>query len=311
LTIPFFLYNLFFKVSLNMKKPLNFLYSELKLTSRLLKESLSRGLVYFLGFSLFLFFGSIGFSFLGLFGQRIDQVKATSLELENRILAGKLLDLEFFQSELDKEIKELSQMEQKVHSLLRLKSEGSREQNDETQLLVEDNGFYPETKMRDIDRLVDEVRGEKEGFEYIYQKLIQKKDFLDHTPSVYPVNGYISRGFGIEPDPFTGEMGLHQGLDIVADIGTPVIAAAKGRVSFVGWRKGLGKLVTLDHGNGYKSSYGHLSVILVQDHQEVERGEVIGRVGNTGYSTGPHLHYEVHLKGRLVNPQPYLWGGRY
>jgi murein DD-endopeptidase MepM/ murein hydrolase activator NlpD len=294
-----------------MKKPLNFLYSELKVTFRLLKKSISRGLVYFLGFSLFLFFGSIGFSFLGLFGQRIDQVKATSLELENRILAGKLLDLEFFQNELDKEIKELRNMELKVHGLLGLKSEVLRVQRDENQLLIEDNEFYPESKIADIDELIDKVRDEKERFGYIYQKLTQKKDFLDHTPSVYPVNGYISRGFGIEPDPFTGEMGLHPGLDIVADLGTPVIATAKGKVSFVGWQKGLGKLVTVDHGNGYKSSYGHLSVILVQSHQEVERGEIIGRVGNTGYSTGPHLHYEIYLKGRLVNPQPYLWGGRF
>ncbi|MDP3025742.1 MAG: peptidoglycan DD-metalloendopeptidase family protein [candidate division Zixibacteria bacterium] len=294
-----------------MRKPLDLLYSELKVTFRLLKRSLPKGLNYFLVFSLFLFISSISFSFLGFFGQRIDQVKATSLELENRILAGKLLDLEFFQSELDKEIKELSQMEQNIRSFLGLKTERIRELEDENQFLIENNGLYPEVKMTDLDRLIDEIKGEKEGFEHIYQKLIQKKDFLDHTPSVYPVNGYISRGFGIEPDPFSGEMGLHQGLDIVADIGTPVIAAAKGRVSFVGWRKGLGKLVTLDHGNGYQSSYGHLSVILVQDHQEVERGEVIGRVGNTGYSTGPHLHYEVHLKGRLVNPQPYLWGGRF
>lgn len=294
-----------------MKKPLDFLYSELKVTFRLLKESLSKGLAYFLSFSLFLLLGSIGFSFLGFFGQRIDQVRATSLELENRVLAGKLLDLEFFQTELDKEIKELGQMEQKVRGLLGLRSEGQKGEKDETQVASEDYGFYQDAKIVDIDQLVDEVKGERKEFEYIYQKLSQKKDFLDHTPSVYPVEGYISRGFGIEPDPFTGEMGLHQGLDIVADLGTPVIAAADGRVSFVGWQKGLGKLVTVDHGNGYKSSYGHLSVILVQDHQEVRRGEVIGRVGNTGYSTGPHLHYEIYLKGRLVNPQPYLWGGRF
>jgi murein DD-endopeptidase MepM/ murein hydrolase activator NlpD len=100
-------------------------------------------------------------------------------------------------------------------------------------------------------------------------------------------------------------------LDIVADIGTPIIAPARGKVSFVGWQKGLGKLVTIDHGNGYETFYGHLSVILIQSREEVERGEIIGRVGNTGYSTGPHLHYEVHLKGRAVNPQSYLWGGRY
>lgn len=109
-----------------MKKPLDFLYSELKVTFRLLKESLSKGLAYFLSFSLFLLLGSIGFSFLGFFGQRIDQVRATSLELENRVLAGKLLDLEFFQTELDKEIKELGQMEQKVRGLLGLRVRGAK-----------------------------------------------------------------------------------------------------------------------------------------------------------------------------------------
>jgi murein DD-endopeptidase MepM/ murein hydrolase activator NlpD len=294
-----------------MRKPLNFLYSEFKITIRLLKESLSKGLVYFLGFSLFLLTGSISFSFLGYFGQRVDQIKAVKLESENKILAGRLLDLEFFLNQLGKEIKELGYMEQNIRSFFSPKLSRVTDFAERDQIILDNTALYVENKVRDIDRLIGEIRNEKEGFEYIYTKLNQKKELLEHTPSIYPVDGYISRGFGIVPDPFTGKVGLHQGLDIVADIGTPIIATARGKVSFVGWQKGLGKLVTIDHGSGFETFYGHLSVILVQSREEVERGEIIGRVGNTGYSTGPHLHYEVHLKGRAVNPQSYLWGGRY
>ncbi len=294
-----------------MRKPLNFLYSELKVTIGLLTESLSKGLVYFLGFSLFLLIGSIGFSFLGYFGQRVDQVKAIKLESENKILAGKLLDLEFFLGKLGTEINELGYMEQNIRSFFSPKPSRVSDFAERDQIILDNTVLYAENKVRDIDRLIDKIRDEKEGFEYIYENLNQKKELLEHTPSIYPVDGYISRGFGVVPDPFTGEIGLHQGLDIVADVGTPIIAPARGKVSFVGWQKGLGKLVTIDHGNGYETFYGHLSVILVQSREEVERGEIIGRVGNTGYSTGPHLHYEVHLKGRAVNPQSYLWGGRY
>ncbi len=292
-----------------MRKPLNLIYTELKITFRLLNRSLSRSLAYFLGFSLFLFLSSSIFGFLGLFGQRIDQVTATSLELESKVLAGRLLDLKFFQGELEKEVKELSRMERKVRSLIGMKVEGLSGL-EEDRPLITDATLGSELKNEELDELIGEVSAERRGFDDIYQGLIQKKDFLQHTPSIHPVEGYISRGFGMEPDPFTGEIGFHQGVDIVADLGTPVIAPARGKVSFVGWQKGLGKLVSINHGNGYKSYFGHLSVILVQYGQEVERGQVIARVGNTGYSTGPHLHYEVYLKGRTVNPQPYLWGGR-
>lgn len=294
-----------------MRKPLDFLYSELKVTIRLLKGSLSKGFVYFLGFSLFLLVGTISFSFLDFFGQRIDQVKAIKLESENKILAGKLLDLEFFLSRLGQEIKELGYMEQDIKSLFGPKLLRINNFTDRNQIILDNRSPYTESKAKNLDRLIDEIRNEKKGFEYIYENLNQKKELLEHTPSIYPVDGYFSRGFGVVPDPFTGESGLHQGLDMVADMGTPIIAPARGKVSFVGWQKGLGKLVTIDHGNGYKTSYGHLSVILVKSQEEVERGETIGKVGNTGYSTGPHLHYEVHLQGRAVNPQSYLWGGRY
>jgi len=207
-----------------MRKPLNFLYSELKVTIGLLKESLSKGFVYFLGFSLFLLVGTISFSFLDFFGQRIDQVKAIKLESENKILAGKLLDLEFFLSKLGTEINELGYMEQDIRSLFGPNPLKFNNFTDRNQIISESGGFYKENKVRNLDRFIDEIRDEKKGFEYIYEKLNQKKELLEHTPSIYPVDGYFSRGFGVVPDPFTGESGLHQGLDIVADIGTPIMA---------------------------------------------------------------------------------------
>lgn len=290
---------------------ISYLYSLLKDRFRSIRGSLSKGLVFFFSFSLFLFLSSAFFSFLGYYGQRMDQVKALNLEFENNILSGKLIDLEFFQGQLEKEMKELEQIESGIRKILGLKSVRFNHTGDEAQFSIVEHSLHSGIESSELSQLIEKVKMEKEGFEPIYEELIQKKEVFEHTPSIFPVNGYISRGFGMVIDPFTGEESYHQGLDLVGDLGIPVRATAKGRVSFVGWQKGLGKLVRIDHGNGYETLYGHLSVILVQNKEEVKRGRIIGRVGNTGYSTGPHLHYEVHLKNRPVNPQVYLWAGKY
>ena len=116
-------------------------------------------------------------------------------------------------------------------------------------------------------------------------------------------------GVWLRMDPFTGRRQLHRGVDLAIDIGTPVCVTADGVVSQVKRDVGLGKLVKVDHQYGYSTIYAHLSRISVKRGQHVNRGEVIGAVGNTGYSTGPHLHYEVHLEGRPQNPLRYFLGG--
>jgi murein DD-endopeptidase MepM/ murein hydrolase activator NlpD len=121
---------------------------------------------------------------------------------------------------------------------------------------------------------------------------------------VLPLRGAITSRFGFRRHPIFRLRQFHQGLDIAAPRGTPVAAASGGRVLFAGWYGGYGKLVVLDHGQGLSSLYGHLSVILVRPGQIVTRGQVLGRVGSTGYSTGPHLHYEIRQNGRPVNPAP-------
>lgn len=129
---------------------------------------------------------------------------------------------------------------------------------------------------------------------------------LASTPSVWPVMGWLSSSFGYRDDPFTGKRAFHAGLDIATGQGNPVVASADGLVLEVIQDKFLGKNITLSHGNGVTTVYGHLSAFAVKAGQKVRRGTVIGYVGMTGKAVGPHLHYEVHVNGKQVNPYNYI-----
>jgi murein DD-endopeptidase MepM/ murein hydrolase activator NlpD len=158
-----------------------------------------------------------------------------------------------------------------------------------------------------VDALLRLSKFEKEKFADVYSSLVEKKSILDHTPSIIPSQGYMSRGYGMKYDPFTGYKRFHGGLDISNKTGTPVYATADGVVSFSGNTGGdLGRMVTINHGYGYKSRYGHLSKLEVKRGQKVSRGDLIGLMGSTGYSTGPHLHYEVMVNDKRVNPLEYI-----
>ena len=128
-----------------------------------------------------------------------------------------------------------------------------------------------------------------------------------NTPSIWPVSGTLEGGFGGRRNPFGGPgYEFHSGQDIEAPWGAPVSAGASGTVTFVGWQNGYGQLVIVDHGGGLTTRYGHLSHIDVEANQVVERGQLLGKVGSTGRSTGPHLHYEVRINDDPVDPLPYL-----
>ena len=126
-------------------------------------------------------------------------------------------------------------------------------------------------------------------------------------PQVLPASlEFISSGFGFRADPFTGAGAFHPGLDFKGPLGAPIYAAAKGRVSFVGQRSGYGNCVEIDHGNGLITRYAHMSGFRTMVGRDVTPGEVIGLIGSTGRSTGPHLHFEVRINDRPVNPRPFL-----
>lgn len=123
------------------------------------------------------------------------------------------------------------------------------------------------------------------------------------TPTGWPTDGFISSGYGLR---WNGAE-FHQGIDIAAEMGTPIVATADGVVTIAGWNAGgYGNMVDIDHGSGVSTRYGHASAVVVTAGQRVRRGQIIAYVGSTGHSTGPHLHYEVRLSGQPVNPTSYL-----
>ena len=158
----------------------------------------------------------------------------------------------------------------------------------------------------DLFRIERLSKFEEKSLGQLHRILISRKSLLDSTPSIRPVYGYETSGFGFRISPFTGHKQFHEGLDIANRKGTPVIAPANGLVVFTGRRGGFGNLIIIDHGHGITTRFGHLSRIFVKAGQHVKRGERIAAIGNTGRSTGPHLHYEIRLSGVPVNPKRYI-----
>lgn len=155
------------------------------------------------------------------------------------------------------------------------------------------------------EQAVREMEEDQAALEPLIQRLQPSavpKPQVGAAAFVWPLRGPITSRFGVRRHPFFRRRHFHAGVDISAPRGTPVPAAAAGTVIFTGWYGGYGKLVILDHGSGISTLYGHLSAITVSVGQRVTRRQIIGRVGSTGYSTGPHLHYEIRRNGRPINP---------
>ena len=159
---------------------------------------------------------------------------------------------------------------------------------------------------RELQRLELDIAREEGELGHLSTHLKDQQTLLNFTPSVWPVRGWISSRFGYRVSPFTGRRELHKGIDIVNRTGTPVVVTADGQVVFAGYKGGYGKMVVVDHGLGKVTKYGHLSKVAVQNGESVIRGQKLGLLGNTGRSTGPHLHYEVVLNGKVANPVDYL-----
>lgn len=157
-----------------------------------------------------------------------------------------------------------------------------------------------------LDNLLARSRLQKESFNDIVHYLDEKQFLREHTPSIIPVQGWFMSGFGYRIDPFTGQVKMHEGLDIAAPRGTPIISPGDGTVKFAGERHGFGLTLVINHGYGFNTLYAHCQRLNVEEGDKVERGDVIAFVGNTGKSTGPHLHYEVRVFQKPVNPALYI-----
>ena len=161
----------------------------------------------------------------------------------------------------------------------------------------------------DIQNLMLDLQKSIETVDEIKDFLRSQKDIYLATPKGYPINGNVTSLYGKRENPFSKIAGYHSGIDISASPGTPIRATADGAVSHAGWTLNNGYLVILEHGFGFSTIYAHNQKNAVKKGQIVKRGNIIGYVGSTGKSTGPHVHYEIWEKGRNVNPKKYLQGG--
>jgi len=173
------------------------------------------------------------------------------------------------------------------------------------------NGNF-ELKLKETFSYVNEVSRkiafEKSEYKMISKKLLENRKLYAAIPAIRPCLGPISDGFGMRMHPILHIRRMHEGIDIVTAIGTPIHATGNGKIAFTGRKGGFGLVVEINHGFGYRTVYAHLSKILVHEGQKVIRGQVIAKSGSSGLSTGPHLHYEVHHNGVKLNPANFFFG---
>ncbi len=172
--------------------------------------------------------------------------------------------------------------------------------------MAEQQALLVDQLYQDLQRMEREVALRAESLKTLTDYLTEQKDRLAATPSIWPTRGYVSSRFGPRKSPFTGRRQRHTGIDVAAQMGTPIIASADGVVTYSGRLAGYGRAIVITHGFGFKTFYGHNKKNKVKKGDRVKRGQVIALVGNTGYSTGSHVHYEVLVKDNPVNPLNYI-----
>lgn len=162
-----------------------------------------------------------------------------------------------------------------------------------------------------MDMLDRQLYIQSQSFDEVVELCKEHDDMLRCIPAIQPVSNkdlkQTASGYGTRIDPIYKTTKFHAGMDFSANIGTPIYATGNGTVTKAGWQSGYGRVVVINHGFGYETLYAHMNKINVRVGQKVNRGETIGEVGNSGKSTGPHLHYEVHLKGKVMNPVNYYF----
>ena len=203
---------------------------------------------------------------------------------------------------------QFSEMRKTMTSLKNAEAEFRRIFSFKTKERVLENIDTSDNGSIDMENLKEEIKLTMESIGEIKDYLSQQRDLYMSTPKGWPVDGQVSSSYGYRLHPKTGARDFHSGMDIAADPGLPVKATADGIVSYAGWSGGSGNLVALEHGFGFSTFFAHNRLVAVKVGQKVKRGDVLGYVGSTGNSTGPHLHYEVWKEGKALDPITFIEG---
>jgi len=233
------------------------------------------------------------------FSRNVNPVEIARLQHENEQLRRTNLT---FESSVKKLQDQLSGYEERTRQLAIVAGVEGLENGAEPGI----GGGAPVDEAGDLPALADRAGHLAGTLDAVEAKLDERVRWVSSTPAIAPVKGIFTSGFGVRSDPLTHGRGVHQGVDIAAAPGQPVHASADGVIIQAGEVGGYGQAVLIAHGFGVTTRYGHMSRIDVRPGQRVKRGDIVGRVGNTGRSTGYHLHYEVRIDGAPVNPLGYI-----
>ncbi len=240
------------------------------------------------------------------------RLKLKTAEQESRIavLVGRVDGFSSRMEELrqfDRKIRIMANLEGNKYKQQMLGIGGSLREEDRiaAKLSAQDRDLI-EGAGKQVDRLMKEAEGQRGSFQELLTYFRERKSILAATPSIWPVHGWVTSEFGQRISPFSNATEFHRGIDIASRVGKPVLAPADALVEEVAYDHGEGNYVKLNHGYGTNTYYGHLVKAAVAVGTRVKRGDVIGYVGNSGRSTGSHLHYAIFVNGLPVNPRKYL-----
>ncbi len=250
------------------------------------------------------FFVALGFSL----GKGISGNSRLSTDQEYLILQGELIQLSNRVENVQNSLEAVAQREERAFM-------AAADMNIDFSRMIDQ--FTAGNSGTDIFRYIDDVElrillcerlayAEQIAYDSLAVLLVEKADQLRHTPSIWPVNGIFVSDFGARIDPFTGAVRFHKGIDISANTGTSIYAPADGTVTFCGWGGGWGLNLVIKHSGTLSTRYAHCSAIDVAVGQSVQRGDLIARVGSTGRSVGPHVHYEVLRNGVQIDPEEFI-----
>jgi murein DD-endopeptidase MepM/ murein hydrolase activator NlpD len=278
-----------------------------------LSSTLVKGVsIFVMGLILFMMYISYDYIHIRREQAELKRLKQQTVEQRKQI-EGLASRVDHFNAKMD----ELKQFDKKIRIMAKLVTGKDRDQllgmggpsSEEERLrskLAADDKQMIAGIGRNMDRLMNDAADREQSFAAILVHLQEKKSLLASTPSLWPVMGWVTSEFGKRTNPFGGEAEFHKGIDIATRVGRPIQAPADGIVAEVVYQHDMGNMIRVDHGHGISTLYAHLSKAAVRAGTAVRKGDRLGYVGNTGSSTGSHLHYTVMLNGLPINPRKYL-----
>lgn len=301
-----------------MAKKYTFMFFSSDKMGKVRTVTLSRRLLTFVFLAFFTLAGALGFSLYNLHSLSVEKENIIIYNNENNDLKAQLAAYTSQIETIVGKIGKLDELEYKIRDLITLQqgainlkpiAVGGKEvdllrEYSSTASLNEKDFFN--TLDNTLNALSYEVSKRELNLADLAASLEEKRITMLYTPTIWPVKGWLSSQFGYRASPFSGRQTFHEGIDIATRHGKEVRATAQGTVVFAGTKSGYGYLVTIDHGYGYLTRYGHNSVLTVKVGDKVEKGQVVGKAGSTGQSTGTHVHYEVLVNGIPVNPLKFI-----